>query len=323
MNTVKKHTLPPWTDRKRKGGRALIVEGGGMRGAFTGGVLAAMTAHHPARENFDLVVGVSSGSCAASYYVTESEQSTVRMFANLNMWRYELAGNKLISYFNPLKGKSFLNQEYLIDDLFGKKYRMHRERFDDQSTVPFYIVVTNIHTLKPEYIRATSQNILTLLKAATSLPIATKGKRRFLDSFYTDGAVLDPVPVQAVIDAGYTDITVVLTNPRHHRSRAIGKWLSRLSFPTNSRLAKLLNREHHIRYNRAYDIINHPPKGVKIHIIDPEVQPPAKLVTRSEKHLNTTVDMGLEAGMRYISMKVAQTERWFHRVFRIFKPRQA
>ncbi len=309
----------PIRSGKKNKGRALIVEGGGMRGAFTGGALAAMTVHHPSR-NFDLVVGVSSGSCAAAYYVTESSQSMVLMLANLNMWRYELTGSRLISFFNPLRGKTFLNQEYLVDHLFGNKYRLHREKLDEPGNVPFYIVVSNIETLKPEYIKASSSNIFTLLKASTSMPIATKGKRNLDGKTYTDGGVLDPLPVQAVIDAGYTDITVVLTNPRSYRSKAIGKLLSKLSYPFHGRLAKMLNSVHHVMHINAYEIINRPPRGVKIRIIDPDSASPARMITRSEKKLNATVDMGFEAAMKAFTGKMARTSGLFRRIFRIFRP---
>ncbi|HNI27333.1 MAG TPA: patatin-like phospholipase family protein, partial [Leptospiraceae bacterium] len=55
---------------KKKNSTALIVEGGGMRGAFAGGALSAMCKYYPSK-NFDLMLGVSAGSCSLAYYATE------------------------------------------------------------------------------------------------------------------------------------------------------------------------------------------------------------------------------------------------------------
>lgn len=49
---------------------ALIIEGGGVRGAWAAGALAALREfqHDP----FDLVVAVSSGACSAAYFVADN-----------------------------------------------------------------------------------------------------------------------------------------------------------------------------------------------------------------------------------------------------------
>lgn len=279
--------------------RALIVVGGGMRGSFAGGVLASMSRIYPA-SNFDIVVGVSAGSCSAAYYVASTPAERLVEFC-LDVWRYELTGSKFISYWNVLKGKTILNQEYLIDYLFGKKYPIPKGRMDEPDVTPCYVTVTNLHTFLPEYVRATSSNLLSLLKAATSLPIATRGRKRLGEHEYTDGAVLDPMPIEAVMEAGYKDITVVLNHPRSHRSDPVGKMLSWLSFPGNKTIRQMISREHHIRFNRAFDLINHPPTGFKVNIVDPDKPVAAGLVTRDMGRLNRTVDHGIETGLRYFS----------------------
>lgn len=277
--------------------KALIVEGGGMKGTFAGGALAVMSTIYPAR-HFDVVVGVSSGSCSAAYYVTHNTKDTSKIFNNLNVWRHELSGKKLIDFLNPLKGKTFLNQEYLIDFLFGEKYPLPIENLDNKKSVPFYIVVSNIKTMLPEYIRVTSKNVLSILKAATAVPIATRGQYTFGDKVYSDGALLDPIPIEPVLKAGYKDITVVLNNPIYHKSSKYGKVLSKLSFPKNKKAEWAMQNYHHIRYNQSMDILNHPPEDVKINVIAPQEKLPASLLVTDSKRLNLSVDMGMEAAKK-------------------------
>ncbi|MBE7437825.1 MAG: patatin-like phospholipase family protein [Spirochaetales bacterium] len=296
--------LPQAPHRKA---RALIVEGGGMRGSFAGGVLAAMTQTYPAI-NFSLVVGVSAGSCDAAYYVTADESDSDLAMSRLNIWRQELVGRRLINFLNPLRGKPFLNQEYLVDRLFARKYRLRAEAFDEIKT-QFYVVVSNLRTFVPEYVKATSSNILQLLKAATAIPIATSGKWTLFNNSYTDGGVLDPLPVEAVLRAGYRRLTVILNDPVGFRARQISKMVSFLSYPFNKDIRIRLHREYHQKYNRALEILHRPPAGVEVTLVAPEERAPAGLITTNERAVNRNIDMGLQAGFK--AFERLKGKRWF------------
>ncbi|MEQ9363121.1 MAG: patatin family protein [Leptospirales bacterium] len=307
--------LPQFRGGRRKG-RVLIVEGGGMRGAFTGGALAAMAHEYPAR-NFDLVIGVSSGSCAAVYYVTEPPGDSLAIHRFLQVWRFELNGSKLMSYLNLLRGRQFLDQNYLIDELFGKKYPVKRERLNQKGITPLYVVASNMKTLEPEYIKATSENLFTLLKAATSLPIATRGRRTLGQHEYTDGGVMDPLPVQAAIDAGYEDITVILTTPRYHVHRPIGALLSRIAYPRHKGVARKLNQHMHVQHAKSYELVNNPPKGVRMRVIDPRHTLPAQMLDTNILLLNHTVDMGMQAAYDVLS-NARKTHHWWQFLKRLW-----
>ena len=59
------NTLPVARGKKR----ALLVEGGGMKGAFSGGALHALHSFRHSEE-YDLILAISSGACSAAYYAT-------------------------------------------------------------------------------------------------------------------------------------------------------------------------------------------------------------------------------------------------------------
>jgi predicted patatin/cPLA2 family phospholipase len=291
-----------------KSSRVLIVEGGGMRGAFAGGALSAMCKYHPS-DNFDLVIGVSAGSCSLAYYTIENESKPVSKQTILDIWKNELDGSKFISLLNFLKGKKPLDHKYLIDYLIGEKYKLKAEILHKKSTVPFYVVVSNLQTLLPEYVQARKENIMQLLKAATSLPIATKGKEWVGQKLYSDGGVMDPIPIKAVLEAGYRDITVILNKSRNHFSEPVGKIVSFLSFPTLPNVAKFLREKHHLAYNEAKAILNNPPRGVKIKIIDPEQKIDIGLTTTNKKSLIQAVNHGWEVAYRMFNAKKRRRAR--------------
>ncbi|MBM9502055.1 patatin-like phospholipase family protein [Leptospira sp. 201903071] len=275
--------------------RALLVEGGGMKGAFAGGALHSLhTILSP--KYFDLVVAVSSGACSAAYYVTMPKPEPEKSLKTLAIWYFELAGRKLISPFHPFRGKTFLDQEYLVDDLFGQKYPLPAENFEKFGLPEFRIAVSNLHTRSIEYVRATTSNIFDLLKAATSLPIATRGKHRVDGTLYSDAAVLNPLPLEDLIEAGYTDITIVLNSPVEKVSPPFGFLTSFLSFPKDWKMARLMSRWHHHHFNIAREVAQKPPKGIQIHMISPENQLPVTLVTTNGSKLKETVDLGMKKG---------------------------
>lgn len=265
-----------------------------MRGAFVGGVLSVMSETYPA-SNFDIVVGVSAGSCSAAYYVADVDGNSAGITQILNIWRHELVGGSLMSFWNFVRGRRFLNHDFLID-LFRRKYPMNTEVLDDRSRTPLYVVVTNLETVRPVYVRAEAGNVYALLKTATALPIATHGVVRFNGVQCTDGGVLEPLPVQAVLDAGYTDLTVILTNPRKFRmAEPISRWVSRLAFRRHPGAARKLVEVHQSQYNRSYELVNNPPPGVRVLIVDPPRLLPAGMIDTAAELVNGAVDMGQQA----------------------------
>ncbi len=311
-----KRGLPAYEGKDRPG-RALIVEGGGMRGAFVGGALSMMAKMHPASE-FDLVVGVSAGSCSAAYYVADKEANAATITQTLNIWRHELTGRRLMSFWNFVRGRRFLDHDFLID-LFRLKYPMRTETFDEKGRTPLYVAVTNLDRGHAEFVRADSQNVYSLLRAATALPIATRGTVRFGGALCSDGGVLEPLPVQAVIDAGYRDLTVILTNPRKFRSEPVGRWVSRLAFRKHPLTARQLAGFHHVQYNRSYELVNNPPPGVRVRIIDPPRLLPAGMIDTAVELVNRAVDMGQEAARAHYAAFQRDHLPWPSRLKRLLQ----
>ena len=289
--------LPEAKGRKR----ALLVEGGGMKGAFAGGVLHALNCHLPA-QHYDLIVAVSSGACCAAYYAATPDPEPEIGDHTLSIWRHELAGNRLISVFNPLKKKTFLDQEYLIDFLFAKKYPLQAENFEQFGLPEFRVAVTNLRSRSIEYVRATESNIFPLLKAATALPIATRGRHDVEGRLCSDAALLNPLPVNDLIESGYTDITVVMNSPSWRTSAPFNFLTGMLSFPRDWKMAKMMRRWHHHHFNLARSVASTPPEGITIHTIAPEEFLPVSLVTTDRAKLEETVALGVEAGTRAAKM---------------------
>lgn len=273
---------------KSKKSQALIVEGGGMKGAFAGGALAAMCKYYPPK-NFDLMLGVSAGSCSLAYYATEDEKKLISKKTILNIWRDELHKDKFISFKELFKLKRIMKREYIVDEIFRERYKILLEKFKQ---INFYITVSNLKTALPNYIKVNSENFFEVLRSAISLPIATKGIHFLDDLFLSDGGIMDPIPIKTVIQKGYKDITLVLNHPRNHFSKPTHKLLSYLSFPKLKPIREFLRHEHHIKYNEAKELILNPPKDVKLKIIDPKEDMKTSMLTTNRKKLIRLIEHG-------------------------------
>lgn len=281
--------------KAKKNSRVLLVEGGGMKGAFSGGVLTALNFSLPATA-FDLIVAVSSGACSAAYYATSPKPEVEKGEKLLNIWRWELAGSRLISIFKPFKKRTLLDQKFLVDDLFAKKYRLEAENFEKKGLPKLLVAVCNLKEKRLEYLRATKDNIFDLLKAATSLPIATKGKHIVEGELYCDAAILNPLPLQDLVDAGYNDITVIMNSPIWWESLPLPRFTRFLSFPFNRRISKLMKQLHHHHFNQARTLAQNPPRDITLQVISPDDILPVGLVTTKRELLDETVELGKAKG---------------------------
>ncbi|WCL48812.1 patatin-like phospholipase family protein [Leptospira sp. GIMC2001] len=287
--------------------RVLLVEGGGMKGAFAGGVLTSMNNLLPA-QYFDLIVAVSSGACSAAYYATTPKPDPIRGEELLEIWRSELAGRRLIWILNPLRGRTLLDQNFLVDQLFRDKYPLSKENFEKQGLPEFRVAVYNLRKRRIDYIRANENNIFSLLKAATALPIATKGKHLVDGSLYCDAAIVNPLPLNHLIESGYKDITVVMNSPVLMQSTPLAGFTRFLSFPLDRKISRMMKKFHHFYFNQSRLISKKPPEGVKILTIAPREPLPLGLVTTKQRLLEESVEIGKAYGLEYAEKILASSK---------------
>ena len=85
--------------------QALVVEGGGMRGAFTSGVLDAFLLQQ--FNPFDLCVGVSSGSTNVANYLAAQQGRTLQIYLDHSL------RSEFIHYGRFFKGGDLLDLKWM------------------------------------------------------------------------------------------------------------------------------------------------------------------------------------------------------------------
>ena len=187
---------------------ALVLEGGGLRGVFTAGVIDCFIENNI---DFDYVCGVSAGSCNTFSYVSKSKGYFKRCILN---------GDKNDSFYGVKQMREshkFVNLDKVFYE-YTEKYGYNIEGFKN-TKIDWEFVVSNIETGKAEYMHSDDyDSALKMGVASCSLPILTTPVE--IDNhLYLDGGMTDSVPVQRALDKGYDKVVVVCTRKKGSYSK--------------------------------------------------------------------------------------------------------
>lgn len=182
---------------------ALVLEGGGLRGIFTAGVIDCFIENDI---DFDYVVGVSAGSCNAFEYVARAKGFLKKCM---------LQSDKKNAFFGVrqmAESHKFVNLDKVFYD-YTKQFGFKLSDFIKSKT-DWEFVATNIKTGKAEYLHSEDpEEARRMGVASCSLPILTEPVK-LKGKLYLDGGMTDSVPVQRALDKGYDKIVVVATRKK-------------------------------------------------------------------------------------------------------------
>lgn len=185
----------------------LVLEGGGMRGMFTAGVLDVLQEHGV--YGFDTVWGVSAGAINAASYLSRQIGRYMReslAFRDdrrfMSLWSLATTGN--------IAGADFMYHA-IQDDIDPFDYETFAKRRSR-----YMVVATDVVFGTPDYleVRSLPEDIDKVL-ASASLPVLSRivevGERRLLD-----GGTADSVPVERALAEGADKALAVLTQHREY-----------------------------------------------------------------------------------------------------------
>lgn len=250
----------------------LVLEGGGMRGIYTAGVLEYFLEKGI---EFPYVIGVSAGACNAASYL--SKQNGRNKKVNVDFIR----DPKYLSWRNYWKTGELFGMDYVFDEIPNKLVPFDYNAFHSNTT-EFVVGTTDCQTGKPAYFsrKDYGEKLLTIIRASSSLPFVAPIVE-FASRHLLDGGISDPVPIGKAEEDGYKKNVVILT-----RNRGYYKKPSRFSFMVKRKYPQypelhstMMNR--YLRYNQTIKDLEEKEKNGDVLIIQP--QHPLK-VSRIEKN---------------------------------------
>ncbi len=213
--------------------KALVVEGGAMRGIFAAGVLDKLM--EDAYYDFDFSIGVSAGATNLSTYVS-------RMHGLSKTIITQYATKK--EFYSPLR---FVKGGHMTDVHWlwhHSKKALDIPSPGSNMSIPLYVGITNVVTGECEFIKANAENVDALMVASCALPTAFRGQPVINGQHYVDGGVADAIPVKKAYAMGAKDITVILSQPKGFTKPEVkSPWLMEKMYGSQPTLLnKLLDR---------------------------------------------------------------------------------
>lgn len=272
----------------------LVLEGGGMRGVFTSGVLDAFMKYDL---YFNYVVAVSAGACNGLSYI--SRQPRRARLSNIDM---------LVKY-NYIGLRHLVTQGCIFDpELLYDRFPNELIPYDYDtyfaSPSTFEMVVTNCNTGRAEYLTEKDgyrQRLLDICRASSSLPYVSN----VIDvdgQPYLDGGIVDSIPVGRAIDMGYDRNVLVLTRNRGYRNTSKDRKIPKFIYKKYPRLRVALSRRI-AEYNHQLDMVEEMEDKGLVDVIRPLRPMDVDRIEKDEKKLEALYEEGFQLGEEYCKLK--------------------
>jgi len=239
----------------------LVLEGGGMRGVFTSGVLDAFMKYDL---YFRYVVAVSAGACNGLSYM--SRQPRRARISNIDMLaKYDYIGLRHLVTQGCIFDPKLLYDRF-PNELIPFDYNTY---FRNESL--FEMAVTNCNTGRVEYLSehaGNRQRLIDICRASSSLPYVSKIVE--VDGQpYLDGGIIDSIPVEHAVSMGHEYNVVIMTRNRGFRNSSRDLKIPRYIYRNYPRLRVALSHRVAV-YNAQLETVERMEDEGRISVIRPQ-----------------------------------------------------
>lgn len=269
----------------------LVLEGGGMRGLFTSGIIDVWLKEGI---TFPCAVGVSAGACFGVNFKSEQIGRALR-------YNVQMVGNpEYMSMRSWLKTGEYINSNYCYHvvptqiDVFDNVSYL-------RNPMEFHLVCTDIETGRPVYHKLESVDYegLEWVRASASLPIVSKPV--LMDGMHLmDGGLSDSIPLKYMEFLGYERNVVILTQPLGYKKKPMkGVWLYRMLYPKYPKLAECLARRHEM-YNAELQYVQKQAELGNVLLIAPPEPLRIGRVEQDPERMKAITQLGRDVAMQML-----------------------
>lgn len=269
----------------------LVLEGGGMRGIYTVGVLDCFM-----EQNIwtDYVIGVSAGACNGASYVSRQAGRAYRTNTDY------IADKRYLSLSNFVKTKSLFGMDFLFHQIPNKLLPFDYNTFT-QNPCEYVVGVTDAITGRPKYFDKThidTQN--TILRASSSIPVFAPIVE-YQGGKYLDGGTTDAIPVKKALEDGCDKVIVVLTRQRsYQKSPEKFRGVYRRIYKDYPKLVEALDQRHH-QYNETLSFLKQLEQDGKALVLAPEQPLPIGRFEKNPDALRAVWQIGADDAKKRLS----------------------
>lgn len=268
----------------------LVLEGGGMRGTFTSGVLDYMMDHDI---EFAYGIGVSAGACNGVSYV--SRQRGRAKFSNIDLLdKYHYIGiNHLI------RTGSIINMDMLYNRFTEEILPFDYDSYFARD-MRFEMVTTDCLTGRACYMEEQNdrRRLIEIVKASASLPYVCPIS--YVDEHpMLDGGIVDSIPVERAISQGYKKNVIVLTRNRGYRKSEKDIKTPFFIYRKYPRLREALRNRNHL-YNNQLEMVERMEDEGRVLVIRPEKPIRVDRMERDVRKLTDLYNEGYECAAKML-----------------------
>lgn len=262
----------------------LVLEGGGMRGIFTAGVLDFFLEKGV---DFQEVIGVSAGACHGCSFVS-------KQYGRAKAVSVDYIGDKrYCSLYSLVKTGDLFGADFLYDEIPNQLNLFDHQTFLASQT-KLWAVVTNVESGEPEYIHLKDMNThIQVLRASASLPLVSRIVT-FEGKDYLDGGISDSIPIKRMQRNGLVKNIVVLTQPKgYHKDKNSAMPLIKLKYKRYPKLIQQIENRHN-HYNETIRYIEEQEALGNIFVIRPQEKLLVGRVEKDKARLEALYQLGYE-----------------------------
>ncbi|MCC3358639.1 patatin-like phospholipase family protein [Bacillus sp. REN16] len=277
----------------------LVLEGGGMRGLYTAGILEYFM-----KQNiyFPYCIGVSAGACMAASYL--SRQTGRNRTVNIDFVNHP----NYLSLRNMVKHRQLFGMDFIFDEIPNKHVPYDYDAFY-QSKEEFVVGTTDCETGEPLYFKKEDygNDMLKVIRASSSLPfvapiIEFKGKKLL------DGGITDPIPLVKAQQDGQSKNVVILTRNRgYSKKKSNMTWIVRRTFKQFPNLVKAMETRYKL-YNETLTYLDQEEKAGRIFVFSPTEPIEVGRVERNPVKLSNLYELGLKDA----SVQFDRFQKWLN-----------
>lgn len=267
----------------------LVLEGGGMRGVFTCGVLDNFMDRGI---RFPYIIGVSAGACNGLSYM--SRQRGRAKYSNID----------LLEKYNYIGLKHLLKKRNIMDfDLLFREFPEHILPYDYEtyfgSSERYVMVTTNCLTGEANYFeeKQRKERVIDIVRASSSLPFVCP--IAYVDDVpMLDGGIVDSIPLMRARSDGYTRNVVVLTRNRGYRKESKDIKIPSFFYRKYPKIREALSRRCRI-YNEQLELTERMEDAGEIVVIRPQKPIVVDRIERDIRKLTDLYEEGYACAAEY------------------------
>jgi predicted patatin/cPLA2 family phospholipase len=260
--------------------KGLVLEGGGLRGMYTAGVLDTFLDRGV---EFPYIIGVSAGAGMGCSYVSKQRGRNLEI---LKKYRRDPRYFSIRSFF---KTGNLFGLDFIFGDIPERLVPFDFDTFY-RSPARFVTVCTDCGSGLPVYYEKVPE-LMTVLKASAAMPYVSK-MVEYRGKPLLDGAISDPLPLDKAVESGYRENVVVLTQPAGYRKDEPYQPPARFWYSRWPGLVRSLSRRVE-NYNRSQEHIEAEAQAGRVLIIRPSRDLRVSRTEKSVKKLIRLYELGI------------------------------